>query len=101
VRLLREAVFIALPLKVSTMLLRANLVHVEPNWSGSLSCVKGISVCFALSVETVLWCSGVSFAVLINGCTRLLHFDAGHECSKQTNEFATHEQLCVAATRDQ
>jgi hypothetical protein len=70
VRLPREAVFVALPPKVDTMLpraaertlQRANLARVEPNWSGSLSRGKGISVCCALSVETVLRRSGVSFA---------------------------------------
>lgn len=68
-RLPHEAMFIALPRKVNTMLLRAaeltllrtNLARVEPNRSGSLSGGKGISVCCALSDETVLWLSGVSF----------------------------------------
>jgi hypothetical protein len=58
----REAMFIALPRKVNTILLRAaeqtlpraNLAHVKPNQSGSLSRDKGISVCCSLSVETVL-----------------------------------------------
>jgi hypothetical protein len=72
--------FVALPSKVDTTLPhaaeqilplphaaeqtlpRANLARVEPNRSGSLSRDNGISVCCALSVETVLWCSGVSFA---------------------------------------
>jgi hypothetical protein len=61
-RLPRETMFVALPRKVYTMLPRsaertlprANLVGVEPNRSGSLSRGKGISVCCALSVETVL-----------------------------------------------
>jgi hypothetical protein len=53
-RLPREAMFVALPLKVDTMLPRAKLARVEPNRSGSLSRGKGISVCCALSVETVL-----------------------------------------------
>ena len=61
-RLPREAVFVALRSKVDTMLPRAaertlphsNLARVEPNRSGSLSRRKGISVCCALSVETVL-----------------------------------------------
>ena len=64
-RLPREAMFVALPRKVETMLLRvaertlprANLARVEPNRSGSLTCGKGISVCCACSVETVVWCS--------------------------------------------
>jgi hypothetical protein len=38
----REAMFVALPRKVDTMLPRANLARVEPNWSGSLSRGKGI-----------------------------------------------------------
>jgi hypothetical protein len=58
--------FVVLPRKVNTMLprtlLRANLAHVEPNRSGSLSRGKGISVCCVLSVETVSWRSGISFA---------------------------------------
>jgi hypothetical protein len=64
-RLPREAVFVALPRKVDTMLPRAaarTLPRVEPNRSGYLSRGEGISVCRALSVETVLWSSGVSFA---------------------------------------
>jgi hypothetical protein len=68
----------------------ANLAHVEPNQSGSLPHGKGISVCCALSVETVL----------INSSMRLLRFDAGHKHSKQTNEFAAHGQLRVAAARN-
>jgi hypothetical protein len=36
-------------------------------------------VCCALSVETVLWRSGVSFAASISSSTRLPRFDAGHE----------------------
>jgi hypothetical protein len=55
--------FVALPHKVDTMLLHAaeqtllrmDLVRVEPNWSGSLSRGKGISVGCSLSVETILW----------------------------------------------
>jgi hypothetical protein len=55
--------FVALPRKVDTMLpraaeqtlLRANLARAEPNGSGSSSRCKGISVCCALSIETVLW----------------------------------------------
>jgi hypothetical protein len=55
--------FVALPRKVDTMLPRAaeralpraNLAVVEQNWSGTLSRGKGISMCCALSVETVLW----------------------------------------------
>jgi hypothetical protein len=66
----REAMFVALPHKVDTMLPReaertlprANLARVEPNRSGSWSRGKGISLGCALSVETVLWRSGVSFA---------------------------------------
>jgi hypothetical protein len=91
-RLPREAVFVALPRKVDTMLpraaertlQRANLVRVEPNLSGSLSRGKGISVCCALAVETVLW--------LRNSVTWLPRFDVGHEHGKQTNEFAAHKQ---------
>jgi hypothetical protein len=62
---LREAMFVALPRKVDTMLPRAaertlpraNLARIEPNQSG-----RGISMCCAVSVETVLWHSGVPFA---------------------------------------
>jgi hypothetical protein len=79
VRLPREAVFVALPLKVDTMSPRANLARVEPNRSGSLSRGKMISVLCAFSFETVLWRSGVSFAASINSLTRVPRFDAGHE----------------------
>jgi hypothetical protein len=87
VRLPREAMFVALPRKVDTMLLRAaertlpraNLARVEPYRSISLSRDKGISVCCAPSVETALWRSGVSLAASINSRTRLPHFNAGHE----------------------
>jgi hypothetical protein len=86
-RLPREAMFVALPRKVDTMLPRAaertlprpNFARVEPNRSGSLSCGKGISVSCPLSVEAFLWRSGVSFAASINCRTRLPLFDAGHE----------------------
>jgi hypothetical protein len=44
----REAVIVAFPRKVDTMLPRANLARVEPNRSGSLSRGKGISVCCVL-----------------------------------------------------
>jgi hypothetical protein len=52
-RLPREAMFVALPRKVDTVLpraaertlQRANLARVEPNRSGSSSCGKEISVC--------------------------------------------------------
>jgi hypothetical protein len=61
----------------------------------------------ALSVETVLCRSGVSFAekwitgtASINTRTRLPRFNAGHEHGKQTKEFAAHEQLRVAAARN-
>jgi hypothetical protein len=62
-RLPRQAMFVALPRKVDTMLLhavertlpRSSLARVEQNWSGTLSRVKGISVCCALSVETISW----------------------------------------------
>jgi hypothetical protein len=47
----------------------------------------------ALSVETVLWRSSVSFAASMNSRTLLPLFNAGHEHGKQTNEFAAHEQL--------
>jgi hypothetical protein len=97
---------VALPRKFDSMLPRANLGRVEPNRSGSLSRGKGISVCCALSVETVLWRSGVSFAenwrtgaASINSRTRLPRFDAGHEHGKQTNEFASHEQLRAIDTQ--
>jgi hypothetical protein len=71
--------FVALPRKFDTMLPRAaertlpraNLARVEPNLSGSLSRGKGISVCCALSVETVLWRSG--------GVVQQPRFDAAHE----------------------
>jgi hypothetical protein len=100
-RLPREAMFVALPHKVDTILPReaertlprANLACVEPNRSRSLSHGKGISVFCALSVETVL--------CLRNSVTRLPRFDAGHEHGKQTNEFAAHEQLRAAAARNQ
>jgi hypothetical protein len=83
----RETIFAALPRKVDTMLPRAaertlpraNLARVEPNQSGSLSRGKGISVCCALSAETVVWRSGVSFAASIKGRTQLPLCDAGHE----------------------
>jgi hypothetical protein len=52
--------FVALPLKVDAMLPRANLARVEPNRSGPLSRGKGISMCCALSVETIFWCSAFS-----------------------------------------
>jgi hypothetical protein len=92
-RLPREAMFVTLPRKFDTMLPRAvertlphaNLARVEPNRGGSLSRGKGISVCCALSVETVLF--------LRNRVARLPRFNAGHEHGKQTNEFAAHEQL--------
>jgi hypothetical protein len=91
--------FVALPRKVNTTLTRAaertlpraNLARVKPNRNGSLSRSKG-TVCCALSVETVVWRSGVSFAAPINSRTRLPLFDAGHQHDKQTNEFAAHEQ---------
>jgi hypothetical protein len=93
-----------LPRAAERILPRANLARVEPNWSGSLSRVKGISVCCALSV---LWHFGVSFAAKwrtgtasINSRTWLPLFDAGHEHSKQTNEFAAHELLHAAAARN-
>jgi hypothetical protein len=61
-RLPREAMLVAVPRKVYTILphaaeqtlSRANLACVEPNRSGSLSRGKVISVCCALSVETAL-----------------------------------------------
>jgi hypothetical protein len=77
-RLPREAMFVALPLKVDTILPhaaertlpRTNLARVEPNRSGSLSRGKGISVCF--SVEKVLWRCCVSFEALINSRASML-----------------------------
>jgi hypothetical protein len=109
-RLSHEALFVALPNKVDTMLPRAadrtlprgNLAHVEPDKSGSLSRGKWISVCCVLSVETVLWRSGVFFvdqqshAAAALRCwtqTRLLSH-------KQTNEFAAHEQLRAQSIPD-
>ena len=91
-RLPREAVFVALPRKVDTMLPRANLAPVEPNRSGSLSSGKWISVYCALSVETV-W-------ELRNDRTRLQRFIAGHEHGNQTNEFVAHEQLRATAAHN-
>jgi hypothetical protein len=75
--------FVAFPRKVDTMLpraaerrlLRANMALVERFFSRG----KGISVCCTLSVETVLWRSGVSLAASINSRRRLPRFDAGHE----------------------
>jgi hypothetical protein len=55
------------------------LARVEPNRSDSLFRGKGISVCCPLSVETVFWRSGVSYASSINIRTRLPRFSAGHE----------------------
>jgi hypothetical protein len=81
------------------MLPRANFARVEPSRNGSLSRGKEISVCFALSVDTVLWRSSVSFAASINNRTRLPRFDAGHEHGKQMNEFAAHEQLRAIDTQ--
>jgi hypothetical protein len=94
-RLPREAMFVALPREVDTMLPRAaerrlpcaNLARVEPNWSGSLSRGKGISVCCALSGETVL-CRR-------NSVDQQPHASAALRCwtrvrlltHKQTNEF--------------
>jgi hypothetical protein len=86
-RLPREAMFVAVPRKVDTILPRAaertlpraNVARIEPNRTGSLSRGKRISVCCAISVETVLWRSGVSFAASINGRTPLPRVDAGHE----------------------
>jgi hypothetical protein len=71
-RLPREAMFGALPFKVDSMLPRAaertlpraNVARVEPHRSGSLSRGKGLSVCCALSVEMVLWRSGMSFEAI-------------------------------------
>jgi hypothetical protein len=103
--MLREAMFVALSRKVDTMLPRANLARVEPNRSGYLSRGKEISVCCALSVEKVLWRSGVSFAAKwrtrtasINSLTRLPRFDVGHEHGKQMNELAAHEELRAVPT---
>jgi hypothetical protein len=60
--------------------------------AGFLSRGKVISVCCALSVETVLY--------LRDSHTRLPRFDAGHKHGKQTNEFAAHEHLLAAAARN-
>jgi hypothetical protein len=58
--------FVVLRLQVDTTLPRVNLDRFEPNRSASLSRRKGISVCCALEVETVLWSSRVSFVASIN-----------------------------------
>jgi hypothetical protein len=101
--------FVALPRKAGTKLpraaertlLRANLARVEPNWSGSLSRGKGISVCCALSVDTVLWrrnsVDQQSHAAAALRCwtrTRLLT----HE---QTNEFAARNRYPALHTHAQ
>jgi hypothetical protein len=52
-RLPREAMVVALPRKVDTVLRSANLPRVEPNRSGFLSRGEGISVCCVLSVASV------------------------------------------------
>jgi hypothetical protein len=75
-RLPREAMFVALPRKVDTMLPRANLTRVEPNRSGSLSRGKGISVCCALSVETV--------SCLRDNIDQHPHVVAAHRCWART-----------------
>jgi hypothetical protein len=95
-RVPREAMFVALPRKVDTMLPRAaertmprpNLACVKPNLCDSLSRGNGISVCCALSVETVLWRSGVSFAASINSRTRLPRFEQTNERVPRTNSCA-------------
>jgi hypothetical protein len=103
VRLPREAMFVALPRKFDTMLPRATqrtLPRVDPNRSGSLSRGKGISMCCALSVETVL--------CLRNSVHQRPHAAAALRCwtrtrlltHKQTKEFAAQEQLRAAAARN-
>jgi hypothetical protein len=101
-RLPREAIFVALPRKVDTMLPRAaertlplaNLARLEPNRNGSLSRGKGISVCCALSVETDL-----CLRCLRDSVHQQPRFNAGHEHGKQTNEFAAHKQLRAIDTQ--
>jgi hypothetical protein len=66
-RLPREAIFVALPRKVDTMLPSSNLARVEPNRGGSLTRGKGISVCYALSVETRRSCGVPVFLSWQNG----------------------------------
>jgi hypothetical protein len=68
--------FVALPRKVDTMLPRAKLALVEPNRSDPSFRGEGMSVCCALSVETVLWRSGVSFAAKWSVDQQLPLFDA-------------------------
>jgi hypothetical protein len=99
--------FVALPRKVDTILPRANLERVEPNRSGSLSRGKGILVCCALSVETVLWSSTFS-RELRDSVDKHPHATAALQCwtgtrlltHKQTNEFAANEQLRAADARN-
>jgi hypothetical protein len=72
-----------------------------------LSRGKGISVCCALSVETVLWRSAFS-RELRDSVDQQTQAAAALRCwtatrlltHKQTNEFAAHEQLRAAAARN-
>jgi hypothetical protein len=101
---------VRLPRKFDIMLPRAaepgrprtKLASVEPHRSTSSSRGIGISACCALSVEIVLWSSGISLreeqhrstAAALRRWTRtrlITH--------KQTNKFAAHEQLRAASAQ--
>jgi hypothetical protein len=86
-RLPREAMFVAVPRKVDTMLPRANLARVERNRSGSCAVLfhlrRSCGVHQRPHAGAALW---------YWTRTRLLT----HE---QTNEFAAHEQLRAIDTR--
>jgi hypothetical protein len=106
-RLSREAMFVALPRKVDTMLPRAavfilpraNLAYVESNFSGFLSCGKEISVCCGLSFETVLWRSAFS-RELRNSVDQQPHLAAARRCWTATR-LSTHKQTKDFASRNQ
>jgi hypothetical protein len=91
-RLPREAIFVALPRKVDTMLPstaewtlpRGNLGRVEPNRSGSLPRGKGISVYCALSAKTVSWRR--------NSVDQQTHAAAALRCWTRTR-LLTHKQM--------
>jgi hypothetical protein len=107
-RLPREAMFVALPRKADAMLppaaertlLRANLARVESNRSGSSSRGKGISLCCALSVETVLWRKNSVDQQPLAAAALRCWTRARLLKHKQTNEFAADEQLLAAAARN-